>query len=191
MIDEAIRFAAKAHKDMVRKGNGQPYIFHPLEVLGLVSLMTLDDEVLCAAILHDTVEDTDTTIRDIREQFGERVAAMVAYESEDKRGQVNKKETWYERKKETIDTISRLTDEGAKMVCLADKVSNLRSFHLGLLDQGEKFWENFNQSDPKMHYWYYDSLRKALRSLSDEAVYKEYCFLIDTIFKKYMQEQIE
>lgn len=191
MIDEAIRFAAKAHKDMVRKGNGQPYIFHPLEVLSLVSLMTLDDEVLCAAILHDTVEDTDTTIRDIREQFGERVAAMVAYESEDKRGQVNKKETWYERKKETIDTISRLTDEGAKMVCLADKVSNLRSFHLGLLDQGEKFWENFNQSDPKMHYWYYDSLRKALSSLSDEAVYKEYCFLIDTIFKKYMQEQIE
>ena len=191
MIDEAIRFAAKAHKDMVRKGNGQPYIFHPLEVLSLVSLMTLDDEVLCAAILHDTVEDTDTTIRDIREQFGERVAAMVAYESEDKRGQVNKKETWYERKKETIDTISRLTDEGAKMVCLADKVSNLRSFHLGLFDQGEKFWENFNQSDPKMHYWYYDSLRKALSSLSDEAVYKEYCFLIDTIFKKYMQEQIE
>ena len=116
---------------------------------------------------------------------------MVAYESEDKRGQVNKKETWYERKKETIDTISRLTDEGAKMVCLADKVSNLRSFHLGLFDQGEKFWENFNQSDPKMHYWYYDSLRKALSSLSDEAVYKEYCFLIDTIFKKYMQEQIE
>ena len=191
MIDEAIRFATKAHKDMVRKGNGQPYIFHPLEVLSLVSLMTLDDEVLCAAILHDTVEDTDATIRDIREQFGERVAAMVAYESEDKRGQVNKKETWYERKKETIDTISRLTDEGAKMVCLADKVSNLRSFHLGLFDQGEKFWENFNQSDPKMHYWYYDSLRKALSSLSDEAVYKEYCFLIDTIFKKYMQEQIE
>lgn len=191
MIDEAIRFAAKAHKDMVRKGNGQPYIFHPLEVLGLVSLMTLDDEVLCAAILHDTVEDTDTTIKDIRETFGPRVAAMVAYESEDKRGQVNKKETWYERKKETIDTVSRLEDEGAKMVCLADKVSNLRSFHLGLLDQGEKFWENFNQSDPKMHYWYYDSLRKALSSLSDEAVYKEYCFLIDTIFKKYTQEQIK
>lgn len=191
MIDEAIRFAAKAHKDMVRKGNGQPYIFHPLEVLGLVSLMTLDDEVLCAAILHDTVEDTDTTIKDIRENFGPRVAAMVANESEDKRGQVNKKETWYERKKETIDTVSRLEDEGAKMVCLADKVSNLRSFHLGLLDQGEKFWENFNQSDPKMHYWYYDSLRKALSSLSDEAVYKEYCFLIDTIFKKYTQEQIK
>jgi hypothetical protein len=42
-----------------------------------------------------------------------------------------------------------------------------------------------------MHYWYYDSLRKALSSLSDKAVYKEYCFLIETIFKKYMQEQIE
>ena len=188
MIDEAIRFAANAHKGMVRKGNGQPYIFHPLEVLSLVSLMTLDDEILCAAVLHDTVEDTEATIEDIREQFGDHVAAMVAYESEDKRGQVNKKETWVERKKEAIETVRSLTDEGARMVCLADKVSNLRSFHLGLLEQGEAFWNNFNQNDPKKHYWYYDSLREALSSLSDQAVYKEYCFLIDTIFSRYIKE---
>ena len=90
MIDQAIRFAALAHKGMVRKGNNQPYIFHPLEVLNLVSLMTLDDDVLCAAVLHDTVEDTDATIEDIQREFGEHVAALVAYESEDKRGQKTK-----------------------------------------------------------------------------------------------------
>lgn len=191
MIDDAIKFAAMAHQGMVRKGNNQPYIFHPLEVLNLVSLMTLDDEILCAAILHDTVEDTDARIEDIKERFGERVAALVSYESEDKRGNVNKAATWKKRKEETIERIANLDDEGAKMVCLADKVSNLRSFHLGLLDKGEEFWLAFNQKDPKEHYWYYSKLRDALVSLKDYAVYKEFCFLIDTIFEKYMGEENE
>ena len=189
MIDQAIRFAALAHKGMVRKGNGQPYIFHPLEVLNLVSLMTLDEDVLCGAILHDTVEDTDANIEDIKEQFNERVAKLVAYESEDKKGNVNKAATWKQRKQEALNTISNLDDVGAKMICLADKVSNLRSFHLGLLEKGEEFWDVFNQKDPKMHYWYYSELAKALSELKDYGVYKEYCFLIDTIFNKYIDKE--
>ncbi len=191
MIDDAIKFAASVHAGMVRKGNNQPYIFHPLEVLSLVSLMTLDDEVLCAAILHDTVEDTDASIEDIRNSFGDRVAELVGYESEDKRGNVNKAATWKDRKQETINRIRALDDEGAKMVCLADKVSNLRSFHLGILDKGEEFFNSFNQKDPREHYWYYSELKDALSSLKDYTVYKEYCFLIDTIFEKYTGEENE
>lgn len=191
MTDDAIRFAASAHSGMVRKGNNQPYIFHPLEVLSLVSLMTLDDEILCAAILHDTVEDTDVSIEDIRYRFGDRVASLVSYESEDKRGNVNKAATWKKRKQETIDKVRALDDEGARMICLADKVSNLRSFHLGILDQGEEFFNSFNQKDPREHCWYYSELKDALSSLKDYAVYKEYCFLIDTIFEKYMGEKNE
>ncbi|MBR3251276.1 MAG: bifunctional (p)ppGpp synthetase/guanosine-3',5'-bis(diphosphate) 3'-pyrophosphohydrolase [Erysipelotrichaceae bacterium] len=188
MINEAIKFASLAHMGMRRKGNDQPYIFHPLEVMSLVSLMTLDEEILCAAILHDTVEDTDVSIEDIKENFGERVASLVGYESEDKRGNVNKSATWKKRKEETIERISSLDDEGAKMVCLADKVSNLRSIHLGLLDKGEEFWQSFNQKDPKEHCWYYTKLKEALVSLKDYAVYKEFCFLIDTIFKNMGEE---
>ena len=52
MIDKAISFAAAAHKGMVRKGNNQPYIFHPLEVLNLVSLMTLDDDILSKMVTN-------------------------------------------------------------------------------------------------------------------------------------------
>jgi len=191
MIDLAIRFAAVAHKDMVRKGNGQPYIFHPLEVLNLVSMMTLEDEVLCAAVLHDTVEDTDVTIEDIKREFGERVARIVSYESENKRGNINKANTWVDRKRETIEVIRSIDDIAAKMVCLADKVSNLRSFHLGLLDRGEEFWNNFNQKDPLKHYWYYNELKDALSDLKQQAVYKEYCFLIDAIFGKYLNKNEE
>ena len=188
MIDEAILFAAKAHQNEVRKGNGQPYIFHPIEVLFLVSLMSKDDEVLCAAVLHDTVEDTDVTIEEIKETFGSRVADLVSYESEDKRDNINKEQTWKERKREAIDLMARSKDIGAKMICLADKVSNLRSLHLGLLDKGEDFWQVFNMKDPLMHYWYHDELRRALSDLCDYSVYKEYCFLIDTIFGKYTKE---
>ena len=189
MIDRAIMFASHAHRDTFRKGTKQPYVFHPLEVLSLVSMMTDDDEVLCAAMLHDTIEDTSATLDDIKAEFGERVAKMVGYETEDKRGQVNKAGTWVERKQETIDCIKGLNDLGAKMVCLCDKVSNLRSFHLLYLDQGEEFWNNFNMKDPLKHYWYYSELAKALDDLKDEPVYKEYLFLIDTIFKKYIKEK--
>ena len=187
MIDKAIRFAAAAHKGMVRKGNNQPYIFHPLEVLNLVSMMTDDDDILCAAVLHDTVEDTAASIEDIKNEFGDRVAKLVGYESENKRGNVNKAATWLERKQEAIDCLKSVDDIGAKMVCLGDKVSNLRSFHLLLLQQGEDMWNNFNMRDPKKHYWYYSQIAEALSELKDYAVYKEYLFLIDTIFKKYLE----
>ena len=187
-LDKAIEFAAQVHKGMIRKGNNQPYIFHPLEVLSLVSMMTNDEEILAAAVLHDTVEDTPATIDDIKSQFGERVAKLVGYQSEDKRGQVNKAGTWVERKQEAIDTLSKVDDIGAKMVALGDKVSNLRSFHLLQLQEGDKLWDHFNMKDPTKHFWYYSEVAKALADLKDYAVYKEYLFLIDTIFSKYLKE---
>ena len=187
MIDQAIIFAFVAHRGMVRKGDGQPYILHPIEVMSLVSLMSDDEEVLCAAILHDTVEDTSTSIETIANKFGDRVASLVSYETEDKRGNVDKDKTWKIRKQETIDHMSKAKDIGAKMICLADKVSNLRSMKLGLYDQGDQFFERFNQKDPLEHYWYFNGLKQALAELKDYSVYKEYCSLIDQIFTKYRE----
>lgn len=57
MINEAIEFAAKAHEGQLRKGTKKPYIVHPIEVSEIVSAMTDDEEVICAAVLHDTIED--------------------------------------------------------------------------------------------------------------------------------------
>lgn len=186
MLNKAIEFAATAHKGAYRKGIKQPYIFHPLEVLSLASLITDDTETLCAAVLHDTVEDTNASIDDIKKMFTERVAKIVAYESEDKRGNVNKANTWKDRKQEALDTIAKVEDKGAKIVCLCDKVSNLRSFHLLLMQFGEEAWNSFNMHDPKMHYWYYNEIKNLLSDLKDTVVYKEYCFLIDTVFSKYL-----
>lgn len=187
MIEKAVVFATRVHRGTMRKGTNQPYIFHPLEVLSLVTLMTSDEDIMCAAVLHDTLEDTDTTWQELKLEFNERIADLVSAESEDKRGQINKEGTWIERKQEAIDQIRSDQDKGSLMICLADKVSNLRSYHLGLLEKGENFWDLFNMKDPLKHYWYYNELKDALSSLKHYSVYKEYCFLINTVFDRYLK----
>ena len=85
MLDDAIEFATKAHEGQFRKGTRRPYIVHPIEVADIVSTMTKDEEVICAAVLHDTIEDCRGITKDVlRLRFGERVADMVMQESEDK-----------------------------------------------------------------------------------------------------------
>ena len=189
-IDEAIEFSAYAHRNQKRKAFDQDYFFHPLEVLSLVSIMTKDENVQCAAILHDTVEDTDTTLEDIRERFGERVYELVSYDTETRGEGVDKRASWKERKQETIDILKRKDDPESMMIVLCDKISNLRSMHLMLLDQGDEMWNVFHNNNPLDHYWYYTEIAKAMEDdLKDYAVYKEYLFLIDAVFGKYLKKE--
>ena len=99
MIDRAIEFAAKAHEGQFRKGTKRPYIVHPIEVGDIVSSMTKDEEVISAAVLHDTIEDCAGVTEEIlASTFTPRVARMVAQESEDK------SKTWMERKGRRLST---------------------------------------------------------------------------------------
>ena len=77
-VDAAYRFAAEFHKDQKRR-SGEPYINHPVEVaLILAHDLRMDEDVICAALLHDTVEDTPATLDDVREMYGDTVAELVA-----------------------------------------------------------------------------------------------------------------
>ena len=73
---EAYEFGAAAHQGQTRK-SGEPYITHPVAVAQELGEMHLDSEAICAAILHDVVEDTEASLEQIREQFGEEVALIV------------------------------------------------------------------------------------------------------------------
>ena len=85
MINKAIEFATRAHAGQFRKGTSRPYIVHPIEVGDIVSTMTKDEEIISAAVLHDTIEDCEGVSREIlAREFSERVAGIVAQESEDK-----------------------------------------------------------------------------------------------------------
>jgi (p)ppGpp synthase/HD superfamily hydrolase len=78
LVQKAKAFATSAHEGQVRKYTGVPYIVHPIEVMEIVQTVKHDDTMLAAALLHDVVEDTDCTLDDIRAEFGDDVASLVA-----------------------------------------------------------------------------------------------------------------
>mgnify|MGYP002855123042 CR=1 FL=1 len=182
LFDDAIKFAVDAHAGMCRKGTDIPYIVHPMEVSSIVSSMTSKDEVLAAAVLHDTVEDTFVTLEMIRERFGERVCGLVAGESENKREDISKSESWKIRKQETINELCRTDDIEQKMITLGDKLSNMRSIYADYRKIGDALFERFNQKEKSEHAWYYRSICDALECLSDTLAYKELDRLINAVF---------
>mgnify|MGYP002513074007 CR=1 FL=1 len=76
MIEKAYRIASEAHKDQVRK-SGEPYIIHPVAVAKIVLDYGMDYQSVAAAMLHDTVEDTDLTLEEVKKEFGNEIAALV------------------------------------------------------------------------------------------------------------------
>jgi (p)ppGpp synthase/HD superfamily hydrolase len=77
IVDRAIEFATIAHEGQVRKYTGEPYVTHPIAVSKIVATVPHTEEMLVAAILHDTVEDTEVTLEDIEREFGKEVMALV------------------------------------------------------------------------------------------------------------------
>ncbi len=177
MIERAIAFATQAHDGQFRKGTTRPFILHPLEVGKIVATLTDDSEIISAAILHDTIEDCqDVTEDTINKEFGTRVASMVAQESEDK------SKTWMERKTHTIEHLQVAPIE-VHMICLADKLSNMRDIDRDYPECGEELWNRFRMKDKQVIGWYYKSIRDALKdTMKDTEAYKEYCALIDKNF---------
>jgi len=181
-FDEALRFAIAAHEGARRKGNDVPYIVHPLEVASIAASMTADEDVLCAAVLHDVVEDTPTTLEELRLSFGERVAELVASETENKRKDLPAADTWLIRKQESLEALRATQDRDVLILWLSDKLSNLRSFARMHRRQGDWMWEIFNQKDPAQHAWYFRQIAEATSSLADEPAWLELTFLIDDVF---------
>ena len=177
MIDDAMDFAAKAHAGQFRKGTRRPYIVHPIEVADIVSSMTKDEEVICAAVLHDTVEDCKgITFDKLKLRFCARVADMVAQESEDK------SLSWEERKGATITRLKNAPVE-VQMIGLADKLSNMRDIDRDYPVAGDDLWKRFRMQSKSALAWYYKGIRDVLKeNFSGVAAYEEYCRLIDKNF---------
>jgi len=122
VILAAAAFAADRHRAQRRKdADASPYINHPLALANILSNEgeVHDTAVLCAALLHDTVEDTETSFEELRERFGEAITAIVAEVTDDKA--LPKAER---KRLQVLKAPGK--SEGAKLVKLADKISNLR-----------------------------------------------------------------
>ncbi|MBD9156792.1 MAG: bifunctional (p)ppGpp synthetase/guanosine-3',5'-bis(diphosphate) 3'-pyrophosphohydrolase [Lachnospiraceae bacterium] len=153
-----------------------------MEAAAIVSAMTDDEEVIAAAVLHDVIEDTDATEDDLYARFGRRITELVLNESEDKRRTLPAALTWKTRKQETITFLETEADRDAKMLALADKLSNLRAIHRDQCIIGDKIWERFNEKNKEMHAWMYRSIAKALEELKDHPTWQEYNRLVTEVF---------
>lgn len=183
LLDRAIIFAVQAHAGTERRGKGFPYIVHPMEAMEIVATITPDQELLAAAALHDTVEDTDVTVEEIRAQFGDRIASLVAAESDEMPAGVSEEDSWHARKKAAIDRLAAASHD-AKIVALGDKLSNMRAIARDYAVKGDELWKIFHASDPKDHEWHYRGLADSLRELSGTFAFQEFEALINQVFGK-------
>ena len=182
-MDRAIVFAVKAHHNTERRGKGFPYIIHPLEAVEIVATMTTDQELLAAAALHDTIEDTDVTVEQIRARFGDRIAELVHSESDQFTEGVSEEDSWHDRKQAAIDRLAAASHD-AKIVALGDKLSNMRAIWRDYQVKGDALWSIFHVKDKASHEWHYRGLAASLSELSDTFAYREFVRLIDEVFGK-------
>jgi len=139
MVVKAYRFAAQKHKGQYRRFTGEEYFVHPVAVSKIVEDMTKDDVLIQVALLHDIVEDTDTTLEEVKELFGEDVGELVDQLTETT------------EKRDGLSKVEYLSKEMAEMspaaltVKLADRLDNIQCLKNDYADK--KF--------PSFAEWYY------------------------------------
>ncbi len=172
---EAAAFAARKHTGQKRKGKDEePYINHPLEVANLlISVGGVDDiDVLTAGLLHDTVEDTDTTKQELESKFGSRTADIVIEVTDDKSLPKS------ERKRLQVEHAPHLSAE-AKLVKLADKISNITDVtnnppagwpierRREYVDWGERVVEGLRGANPALEQMFDEVVKASRKSLDN------------------------
>ena len=187
VVEQAVEFALKAHRDEKRKSNGVPYILHPIEVAAISARLTTEREVMAAALLHDTVEDAGVTREQLLKKFGPRVTELVMAETEDKHREMSAAASWKMRKEESIKDLRSTDDKGVKAMWLSDKLSNLRSLYADWREKGEGVWQVFNQKDPAEHAWLYMSIIDCMGDFRETPEYKEYINICKEVFGKRWQ----
>ncbi len=153
-IQRAVLFAAEKHKTQLRKGTNIPYIVHPIGVMEILMRVGASNDAIVAGILHDTIEDTNTTYDELRKTFGKRVADIVMAASES-----DKSLPWETRKKNAIAALRKCRDEDILAVIFADKTHNLQSIHHDWLLEHERVWNRFKHGEYDQ-LWYYGQICK-------------------------------
>lgn len=151
-LERALRWAATCHQGQIRRGCEAPYVEHLLGVALILDRLGFDEDVVIAGLLHDAVEDTSATLEEVEARFGARVAGMVRHCSEIKTDAEGRKRPWIDRKRDHLETLRQAPEE-ARAVVLADKLHNLVSIELDLLD-GQPIWSHFHAGRDDV-IWYY------------------------------------
>jgi GTP pyrophosphokinase len=158
-LTDALEFARTAHGGQARKGTAIPYVSHLLVVAGYAIedaaadplLADRVEEVAVAALLHDTVEDTEVTVDEVRAGFGEAVADIVDACTD---AHASPKPPWRERKEGYLAHLWEDEDPAVLCVALADKRHNARSVLEDLRTHGPSTWDRFSAGRVDQLWWY-------------------------------------
>ncbi|MBO4614170.1 MAG: TIGR02172 family protein [Bacteroidales bacterium] len=184
ILDRAMHFAIDAHANTERRGKGFPYSVHLMEAVEIAATITSDQEILAAAALHDTIEDTDVTLEQLRSEFGDRIASLVEAESDKFANGFSEKDSWIERKQAAIVRLANAPYD-AKIVAMGDKLSNMRAIARDFERIGDDLWKIFHAPNGKSdHEWRYHKLAEALFDLAGTPAYREFVMLVEKTFGK-------
>jgi (p)ppGpp synthase/HD superfamily hydrolase len=148
VVQRALVWASQRHTEP-RKGTDIPYITHPAHVAIILAGYGFGEPVLAAAILHDLLEDTETTADEIRREFGDQIADMVLELSEPRFPDRPRRETWARRKKAKLKML-REACAGALAIAAADRVHNTANILDDIARNGPRVWNRFNSSPEKI-----------------------------------------
>jgi (p)ppGpp synthase/HD superfamily hydrolase len=159
--DAALALAARAHRDQLRKGTDLPYIAHPVHVSIILIRHGFGEDLAIAGLLHDVVEDTDTSLALIAAEFGDAVARLVEAVSETKAAD-GAALPWEQRKAEKLAHLQAAGPDVAALKA-ADAIHNLRSIIADLRSAGPAVWERFKRG-PAPTLGYYHAILDAVRT---------------------------
>ncbi|MBQ8062884.1 MAG: bifunctional (p)ppGpp synthetase/guanosine-3',5'-bis(diphosphate) 3'-pyrophosphohydrolase [Clostridia bacterium] len=165
LVEKAYEIASEAHKDQ-RRYSGEPYIMHPVAVARILFDLGMDHQSIIAAILHDTVEDTDITLTDLSNVFGEEVAQLV--NGVTKLGKVPLA-TYKEQQAENVRKmlIAMSQDIRVIIIKLADRLHNMRTLeYMREQKQKEKSLETLEIYAPIAHRLGISSIKEELEDLA-------------------------
>ena len=190
LIMKAYNLANAQHGDQCRK-SGEPYIIHPLHVAYILANLGLDDNTICAALLHDVVEDTDTTYNDIVKEFGEEIAEMV--DGVTKLGKIN----YTSEQEQQVENYRKLflamgKDIRVILIKLADRLHNMRTLkHLKREKQIRISKETMDLYAPLANRLGIYSLKWELEDLAFRYLYPEEYFAIVQGLDKKRDERLK
>jgi (p)ppGpp synthase/HD superfamily hydrolase len=169
-FEEALPFAARLHRDQVRKGSKVPYLSHLLGVAALVLEHGGNEDEAIAALLHDAVEDQGgaPTLQAIRERFGDEVAAIVDGCTDT---DLMPKPPWRPRKEAYVARVASATPS-VRLVSAADKLHNARTILADYRRYGDAVWERFS-GRKEGTLWYYRALIQAFRAHGETPLVEE------------------
>lgn len=183
----AKEFAYNAHKGQTRKGKSIPFTNHLDDVVSILTELTDDDNLISAGWLHDTVEDTDISLDEIYDKFGNKIGKYVEIETEDKMRDIREQESWMARKTKQINQFKTLNDDEKDVyfVTFSDKLANLREMKKEYEISGDKLWGKFNNKDKNAHKWYYTTIYEIIGenvTISTSPLYNEMSLILDQLF---------